>query len=352
MRWGSHAGVELDRLIVPIGATLLEALRAIDAGAESIAFVADESGRIVGSLSDGDVRRALLAGAALEDRSLPATMRRDFAFVTPEVGRAEVLDLMRARDVGQLPILDAQGRLCGLHSVGQMISRAERPNCAVILAGGRGTRLYPITETIPKPMVAVAGRPILERLILHLMSHGIRRIYLSVNYLAHMIEEHFGNGSRFGCTIEYLREPQPLGTGGPLSLLDPCPSEPVLVLNGDLVTQCDLGRMIDVHAAGGFVATIGLRPYEVDIPFGVAAVEEGRLIALHEKPVERRLINAGLYVLSPEAVRMVPDGRSYPITELFGRCLAEGRHVGAHVIEDEWLDVGRPEELRKANGHG
>jgi dTDP-glucose pyrophosphorylase/CBS domain-containing protein len=351
MRWGSQADVELAKIIVQVDATLLEALHAIDAGAESIAFVADANGRVVGSLSDGDIRRALLGGAALTDRNLTRVMRRDFAFVTPAVERAEVLDIMRARDVGQLPVIDAEGRLCGLHSVGQMISRVKRPNSAVILAGGRGTRLYPITETLPKPMVMVAGRPILERLVLHLMSHGIRRIYLSVNYLAHIIEEHFGDGSRFGCSIEYLREPQPLGTGGPLSLLDPIPTEPVLVANGDLVTQCDLGRMLDFHSAGGYIATIGLRPYELSVPFGVASVEDHQLIGLQEKPVEQMLINAGVYVLSPEAVRMIPGDRNYPITELFEQCLAAGRRVGAHAIENEWLDVGRPEELRKANGH-
>ena len=131
----------------------------------------------------------------------------------------------------------------------QMVSRAERPNRAVILAGGKGTRLHPITEQIPKPMVTVAGRPILERLILHLVSCGLTRFSISINYLGHLIEQHFGDGSRLGCEIEYLRETVPLGTGGPLSLLRP-PTLPVLVLNGDLVTQADVGDLLDFHERG------------------------------------------------------------------------------------------------------
>lgn len=352
MRWGGDAGFELSKLIVPCGATLLEALQVLDQGGESIAFVAGADGRVVGTLTDGDIRRTLLGGASLDDRCLLQTMRRDFAFVTPTTGRAEVLDIMRARDIGQLPVLDEDGSLCGMHTIGQMLSRTERPNAAVILAGGRGVRLYPLTETLPKPMVMVAGRPILERLVLHLMSHGIRQIYLSVNYLAHIIEDHFGDGSRFGCRIEYLREERPLGTGGPLSLLDSAPECPMIVLNGDLVTQCDIGRMIDFHSNGGFIATFGLRPYKVEIPFGVAKVEGNQLLELEEKPTHRMLINAGMYVLSPEAVRMVPRDREFPITELFGYCLEAGQPVGAHLVEDDWLDVGRPEELKRANGHG
>jgi dTDP-glucose pyrophosphorylase len=340
---------QLVGLTISTDATILEALRAIEGGGEAIVFVRDGSGRIIGTLTDGDIRRAILRGAELDSRSIPGTMRRDFVWAAPETGRAEVLDLMRARQIEQIPVLDAGGRLCGLHTMRQLISMALRPSVVVILAGGRGSRLHPITETIPKPMVSVAGRPILERLILHLMSCGFRRFALSVNYLAQVIEDHFGDGSRFGCEISYLREQTPLGTGGPLSLL-PRPELPVLVLNGDLVTQADVGRMLDFHAAGDFTATFGVRPYSVEVPYGVAEVEGDRLVALREKPTQRMLINAGIYVLAPEAVALVPPGREFPMTALFDTLLAEGRPVGAHVLQDEWLDVGRPDELRRARG--
>lgn len=341
---------QLSVLLIDADATILDALRALDTGAEAILFVCAGDRRVIGALTDGDVRRAILRGAGLESRSLREAMRADFVWVAPHTGRAEVLDIMRARQIGQIPVLDEDARLCGLHTMRQMISVAERPNRALLLAGGRGTRLHPITATLPKPMVTVAGRPILERLVLHLMSCGIRRFTLSVNYLAHVIEEHFGDGSQFGCEIEYLKEVDPLGTGGPISLLQPRPSIPLLVLNGDLVTQCDVGRLLDFHAEGKYAATLGVRPFTVEVPFGVAVVEGDRLVGLREKPTERMLINAGIYVLSPEAIGLAPSRGDYPITELFERCLEEKLPVGAHFLQEDWLDVGRPEELRRARG--
>ena len=340
---------DLAQLTVPAGASILEALRAIEGGGEAITFVVDAGDRVIGTLTDGDIRRAILRGASLEDRVLPQVMRRDFTSVTPQDGRSDVLDLMRARQLERIPVLEADGRLVGLHTMRQMVSRTERANRAVILAGGRGTRLHPITEQLPKPMVRVAGRPILERLILHLVSCGLRHFSVSINYLGHLIEQHFGDGSRLGCEIEYLRETVPLGTGGPLSLL-PSPALPVLVLNGDLITQADVGDLLDFHEGGGYVATLGVRPYTVEVPFGVAEVEGDRLLSLREKPTERSLINAGMYVLSPKAVAMVPSGKEYPITALFDALLAEGEPVGAHLLEAEWLDVGRHDELRRARG--
>jgi dTDP-glucose pyrophosphorylase len=340
----------LAQMTIGTGATILEALRVIDRGAESIGFVTDESGRVLGCITDGDVRRALLAGATLESRCLSSIMRADFAFVRVGTGRAEVLDLMRARQIGELPVLDAEGHLAGLHTVRQIISAVERPNRVVILAGGKGTRLYPLTLNLPKPMVTVAGRPILERLVLHLMSCGFRQFTLSVNYLAHVIEQHFGDGGDLGCQIDYLRETEPLGTGGSLALLAARPAHPLLVLNGDLVTQCDVGRMLDFHLHGKFVATFGLKPYSVTIPFGVAEVEGDQLVGLREKPTERMMINAGIYVLDPDTLDLIPKGREFPITDLFSRLLEQGRPVGAHVLEDDWLDVGRHEELTRARG--
>jgi dTDP-glucose pyrophosphorylase/CBS domain-containing protein len=349
MRWGGDGRIDMKRLCVDADATLFDALAAIDRGAESIAFVCD-NGRVIGSLTDGDARRALLAGTGLQDRCLRSAMRSDFSFVSPAVGRAEVLDIMRARDIGQLPILDPAGRLVGLHTVGRILSGTQRDNWAVIMAGGRGSRLQPITETVPKAMVKVAGRPILERLVLHLMGCGLRRFFISVNYMAEVIESHFGDGARFGCEIDYLRETQPLGTGGSLSLLSPKPERPIVVINGDLITQCDVGDMIDFHDNGGYAATFGVKAHSVQIPFGVARVEGNCLVELREKPTERMLINAGIYVLSPEVLRLIPAGQEHPITDLFNRCLSDGLRVGAHMVHDDWIDVGQFQDLRRARG--
>lgn len=340
----------LARLTIDAFATILDAVRVVDEGGEGIAFVCDGGGAVLGTLTDGDIRRALLAGASLTDRTLESIMRREFVHVTGAIGRAEVLDIMRARNVHQVPVLDADRRLCGLHTVDQLISTVARENSVLILAGGRGTRLYPITETIPKPMVTVAGRPILERLVLHLMSHGIRNFHISVNYLAHVIEQHFGDGSRFGCRITYLRESKPLGTGGPLALIDPPPVHPLVVVNGDLVTECDIGRLIEFHVTGGYEATFGMKTYDIEIPYGVADVDGARLVGLREKPRERVLINAGIYCISPQLLPLVPRDQNFPITDLFAHCIRENRPVGAHLVEAEWLDVGRKDELSRARG--
>jgi NDP-sugar pyrophosphorylase family protein len=257
---------------------------------------------------------------------------------------------MRARGISQVPVLDPAGRLVGVHLLREFLGLAARSNWAVLMAGGRGQRLRPLTERIPKPMIPVAGRPILERLVLHLVGAGIRRIFISINYLGHMIREHFGDGRTFGCRIEYLRETTPLGTGGALSLLPERPSEPLLVVNGDLITQVGIDEFLAFHTHGGYAATIGVRDYRLDIPFGVVRTRRNRVTALEEKPSETRRVSAGIYALSPAVLRLIPQRREYPITELFDTCLRRHLPVGAYPIADEWIDVGRHDDLRRARG--
>lgn len=340
----------LDGFIVRPNQTLRDTLRALENSRMGIAFVCDDDARLLGTVTDGDVRRALLGGATL-DLVVSEVMARSFVSVPIGVGRTEVLDLMRARRISQIPVLDDDGCLRAVHTMPELVGAVVRPNAAIVMAGGRGTRLRPYTEDLPKPMIRVAGRPMLERLVLHLVGHGIRHIYLSVNYLAHMIEDHFGDGERFGCRITYLRESEPLGTAGCLSLLEDVPAHPILIMNGDLVTQADIGRLLDFHDRGGYVATIGARPYAVQVPFGVVDEDGHRLVGLREKPSMRMLVNAGMYVISPETIRLVPTAQDYPITDLFQRCLDETLPVGVYLVDDDWADVGRPEDLLKANGH-
>jgi NDP-sugar pyrophosphorylase family protein len=299
-------------------------------------------------VTDGDARRAILAGKSLADL-VDSCATRDFEAVPPETPRSAVLDLMQARSLRHIPIVDSSGRLLGLHLLSQLIGRDRKPSWAVIMAGGKGTRLRPLTENIPKPMVKVAGRPILERLVLSLVSHGFERIFLAVNYLAEIIEEHFRDGRRFGCRIEYLRENEPLGSGGALSLLPDSPEHPVLVLNGDLVVQADFTRMLDYHRQGGYYATLAAKTYSHRVPYGCLRREGGRLCGLEEKPVLDKLINAGIYLLSPDAVRAVPS-EFFPITEIFSDALQNQRPCGVFEIGDDWSDVGQPADYLAANG--
>jgi dTDP-glucose pyrophosphorylase len=335
--------------LAPVSGTLLDALRTLDRGALEIAFVVDSEGRLEGALTDGDVRRALLSGASLDAPMGPFVNRR-ITTLDPRASRIEALELMQARSISQIPVVGADGRITGVHLLRDMLAADERENWAVIMAGGLGTRLGALTQNTPKPMLRVAGRPILERIVLHLVGHGIRRIFLSVNYLAHVIEQHFGDGSRFGVTIEYLREERPLGTGGALALLPEAPTQPLLVMNGDLVTQANIGAMLSFHVEKQALATVGLRRYDHQVPFGCVELDGDRLVRFEEKPTLSRLVNAGVYVLSPELVGRVPRGEMFPLPQLFDDCLRRGETVGGYEIVDDWIDVGQREQLSQARG--
>lgn len=326
--------------------TLRDALLALERGCTGIALVVDGQNRLVGTLTDGDVRRALLAGNGL-DMPLAPFVHRGFTAVGPGVSRMHVLDVMQARTIEQVPILDGEGHLIGLHLIHELLGAVERPNWAVIMAGGQGTRLRPYTEHVPKPMLKVAGRPILERLVLHLVGFGIKRIYLSIHYLGHQIEEHFEDGSRFGCRIEYLREEQPLGTGGALTLLPEKPQQPLIVMNGDLVTQANLNDMLTYHNQGGQVATLGVRRYVHYVPFGCVEVDGNRLLKIEEKPPISRLINCGIYVLEPRLLERIPKA-PFALPNLLDDCIQDGNQVAIFEIADDWIDVGQHEQLRDA----
>lgn len=328
--------------------TLFDAIQALNGPAEGMAIITNGEDKVIGVLTDGDVRRALMKEARL-DAPIGPYFRRDFLFVSETETRDQVLDLMQAKKIKHLPILDGAGRLIGIHLLHDIVGGEKLPNHAVIMAGGKGVRLRPITENLPKPMIPVAGRPILERLVLHLVGCGITHIHLSVNYLAEIIVNHFGDGSRYGCEISYLHETTELGTGGALSLLPEIPQEPIIVLNGDLVTQLDFASMLGCHAASGSAATIGYRPYTHQVPFGCLDLREGAVLGIQEKPVLERSVNAGVYVLSPEALKLVPSS-FFPITDLFQLLLDRGDKVGAYEITTDWTDVGQHSELSKARG--
>jgi dTDP-glucose pyrophosphorylase len=338
---------QFDHCQVSLNDRLINAMRSLEHSGVEIALVIDNGGGLAGILTDGDIRRALLKGAAL-DSPLTPYVQQNFTAVSPEVGRAEVLDLMQARRLDQIPVVDADGRLVGLHLLHELIGKVERPNWAVIMAGGEGTRLRPITEHLPKPMIPVAGRPILERLVLHLVGHGISRIFLSINYLGHLVEEHFGGGGKFGCRIEYLREAQPLGTGGPLSLLPEAPHDSLLVMNGDLLTRVDIASLLQHHTQRGNTITVAMDEYTHTVPFGCLEVYGDRISRLEEKPVMTRMINAGIYVMLPKVVGWVPRDQAFPVTALIDQAINLGEPVGAFRIAEDWIDVGQKDQLRQA----
>lgn len=339
---------DLSQLTISSSASIREALTAIDRGHYGIVLVNSAEGKIEGLMTDGDLRRLLLSGLSL-DSPIAGKFGSKFTYVAPNTPRADVLDLMSALSIEHIPIIDQKGYAVGLHRLGNVFAKTTLPNWAVIMAGGKGSRLGELTQETPKPMLKVAGRPIIERIVLHLVGAGIRKIFISVNYLGHQIEEHFQDGRNHGCEIEYLRETEPLGTGGALSLLPTPPTDPLLVMNGDLITDFNVRKLLGFHTESGFAATMGLAPYHHQVPFGCVELEEGKILSFHEKPLISQLVNSGIYVISPNTLQTIPK-RFFPITEIFEKCLGEGMLVGGYPIDDDWTDIGRPEELSMARG--
>jgi len=229
-----------------------------------------------------------------------------------------------------------------------MKKNSLKSNIAVIMAGGKGVRLRPLTNYCPKPMVKVAGKPILERIIRQLVNSGIKNFYISINYLGEMIEDYFGAGKKFGCQIRYLKEKKYLHTGGSLSLIKENISQPIIVMNGDLITPINFEELLNFHQKGKFAATMCVRPYEFEIPFGVVEEKKNKMISLREKPSSAHLINAGIYVLDPEVLTMIPKNQVYPLTKLFEKLLNQKSNIGVYQMREEWIDVGRLDELKKA----
>lgn len=328
--------------------TIRDAMQAVDRAALGVAMIVDAEGKLEGLMTDGDIRRLLLAGAEMNS-PITEGINRNYTHVSPGTPRADVLDLMHARDIEQIPIVDNEGKLTGIHSISSIVAKDTLPNWVVIMAGGRGTRLGELTQDTPKPMLKIAGRPILERIVLHLVGAGIRRIYLAVNYLSQVIEEHFGNGKDFGCEIHYIREESPMGSGGALSLLPETPAHPIMVMNGDLVTDFHVRRMLQHHENGNYLATIGLNHYSHRVPFGCVSLKDGAIQAIKEKPLLNELVNCGIYTLSPDLLPRIKK-EFFPITELFDECLQNKEPIGGYIIEEDWIDIGLPEELRNAQG--
>ena len=335
------------KALLPLGSSIQEAILNLDQSGLQIVLITAADGRLCGTVTDGDVRRALLRGLNLQGR-VDDIMFRSPMVAPPEVGREMVLQLMRVNKIHQLPVVDAEHRVVGLHVWDEIIAPSRRDNMMVIMAGGLGKRLRPFTEDCPKPMLPVAGKPMLEHIIDRARAEGFSRFVLSVHYLGHMVEEYFGNGERWQISIDYLREDSPLGTAGAISLLNPQPDLPFLVTNGDVLTDINYAEMLDFHMHHGALATMAVRQHEWQHPFGVVRTKGIEIVGFEEKPIHRTHVNAGIYVLDPEALNVLTKGEACDMPTLFERLQNQGKSTIAYPMHEPWLDVGRPDDLERA----
>jgi dTDP-glucose pyrophosphorylase len=336
------------KALVRAGESVREVMRRIDAASLQIALVVDGEDRLVGTVTDGDIRRGILRGSGLDD-PIDRVMNRKPTTVSHAEDPTVILALMRTTRLRHVPVVE-EGRVVGLETLEDLLSAPERDNAVVLMAGGRGTRLLPLTETTPKPMLPIGGRPILEHALVGLAEQGFRRFFVAINYLGEMVEDHFGDGSRWGVSIDYLRETKPMGTAGALSLMPEAPDKPFLVMNGDILTKLNFNQLMEAHSAGGASATVCVRSYDYQVPFGVTRIEEDRLIGIEEKPTLRHFVNAGIYVVEPQTLEHVPSDRFFDMPQLLDTLLRHERPVQVFPITEYWLDVGRHDELQRAIG--
>lgn len=340
------AARRLDSVIIRPEASIAEAIAQLDrAGTGALALCGDGR-RLVGLLADGDLRRAILRGVSLTDPCETIAIKSP---ITAErsVSTGDALDLMVDHEIDHLPVLDSEGNLTDF-LLRRDIAVDSRPALsAVIMAGGLGKRLLPLTEHVPKPMLPVGNRPLLERTIKQLRRSGIRDVSMTTHYLQDSIVQHFGDGEEYGVRISYVNEDQPLGTAGGLKLV-PRPAGPFVVINGDILTGVSFEKMLEYHRAHEAEITVGVRRYVIDVPFGVVECDDVRITQLREKPSLTLFINAGIYLLEPTAIVYIPDGEHFDMTDLIQRLLDEGRTVVSYPIIEYWLDVGRPEDYQQA----
>ncbi len=341
---------ELTHFVVHTTATLRQAMQAIDDGRLGIALVVDDNRVLVGTVTDGDVRRALLRYGDL-DAPVTLVMNCHFVAVSQNANSEAILDLMRIRSVKQIPVLDAEKRPCGVHYQPDLTNAPGRSSWAVIMAGGEGRRLRPLTEQTPKVMLPIGEKPILHAMVDLLGQHDFKELFISINYLGSQIVDYFGDGSRFGCRITYLRETTPLGTAGALTLLPSRPIAPLLVLNGDLVTDVDLSALMDYHAQAACLGTQCVLEYVHQVPYGVVQLEADQVVDHKEKPSYRQLVNAGIYVLSSSLLELVPEGRPSTMPDLLERSRRNGYPIAAFPIRERWMDIGRLPDYEWARDH-
>ncbi len=340
----------LAKCIINEDCNLREVISTIEAGGLRIALVLNKEKKLVGTITDGDIRRGLLRGLSLKS-PIQSIIKKNYINATDKVSKKEILRMMKENGISQIPIISDEKKLIGLQISENLLpitSELLIPNYALIMAGGRGERLKPITNDCPKPLLPINGKPILEIILEQCKESGIRNFYISVYYLAEKIINYFGDGSKWNVNIEYLEENKPLGTAGALKLLPKTLKNPIIVINGDLLTKTNFQDVLEYHSLNSADITICAREHLLNSPYGVIEVDGISFKSMIEKPSFRQLVNAGIYVLNPSILEFIKPDKYIDMPKLINLSKEDSKKIIVYPVHEYWLDVGKPETLNKA----
>lgn len=338
----------IDNYCIGSNSTIKEAMEVIDKDLTGAALVVNERNELVGTITDGDIRRAMLKGFSIND-DIEKAYCKNFKYVTEKCSKKKAKDYMLVNNIRQVPVVNIDKKLVDLYFLDDVLSFDKKDNYVFILAGGLGTRLRPLTETLPKPMLRVGDKPILELLIEQFKEYGFRNFIISINYKGEVIEKYFKDGNAFGVNIEYIKETKKLGTAGSIALAKEKLTRPFIVINGDILTGIDFEKFLQHHIENNFNITVGVRNYEINVPYGVVVTDNMIIESLEEKPTYNFHISGGVYVVNPEVVKYIVEDEVYNMTDLIDDAISNKYTTGIYEISEYWKDIGQMEDYRKAN---
>lgn len=339
---------DIKRIIIKTNASIKEALKVISDGEAQIALVVDENKKLIGTLTDGDIRTGLLKGLSLNSTIQTIYFKKPIV-VKKDYSKKELFKIAIANKIHQIPVINKFGKVIDIHILDDLIRPKLKTNKVVIMAGGRGTRLRPLTKDIPKPMLKVGDKPILQTIIEKFKESGYENFIICVNYKSKIIMQYFKDGARFGVNIEYIKEKTKMGTVGALSLLKKKPKEPFFVMNGDLLTNLNFDKMLDFHNYYGSKATMCITECNINSPYGEVRLENENIKSIEEKPIRKVFVNAGVYVLDPNCKSLIPKKKYYDMPVLFKKMINKNLKVISFPLGEYWLDIGKLNDFKKAN---
>ena len=339
---------DIEQIKIVVTSTIEKSLSVIDSGAVKIALVVDTDNKLLGTLSDGDIRRGLLRKKLLNE-TIEDVYFKNPTTANKGASKEDLLHLCLVNGISQVPIVDEDRKVIDLFIIDDGLQKKQHENHVVLMVGGLGTRLRPLTENTPKPMLKVGGKPILETIVKRFVEDGFTNITMCLGYKSNVIQDYFRDGGSFGANIDYIVEEKRMGTAGALTLLEKRLDNPFFVMNGDLLTDINFEKMLDFHVEHNSKATMCVREYDIEVPYGVVNVANENITSIIEKPIHSFFVNSGIYLLEPDCIDLIPDNKFYDMPTLFEELIAAKEKIISFPLQEYWLDIGRVADYEKAN---